>query len=70
MPCQRLSLHLVDSLLHAGELGVAPREGDVGQQLTSHILVALGRENKFWPKSVTTKFFMDLNEPATFMMEL
>ena len=65
-------LHLVDSLLHAGELGVAPGEGDVGQQLGSHILVALWRENKFWPKSVITKIFnfMALNEPATFMMEL
>ena len=63
-------LHLVDSLLHAGELGVAPGEGDVGQQLSSHILVALWRENKFWPKSAITKIFMDLNERATFMMEL
>ena len=43
-------LHLVDSLLHAGELGVAPGEGDVGQQLTSHILVALWEINKFGPR--------------------
>ena len=63
-------LHLVDSLLHAGELGVPPGEGDVGQQLTSHILVALWETNKFWPSCVITKIFMDLKEPATFMMEL
>ena len=70
MSCQQFSLHLVDSLLHAGELGVAPGEGDVGQQLSSHILVALWRGNKFGPKSVITKIFMELDDSATFMIEL
>ena len=55
--------HLVDSLLHPREFCVATGQGDVGQQLSSHSLVALRDEDEitvWWQKYYLVTFIKEL----------